>query len=48
MGAAKKYHFSRNMMSKEEEQKMAEADKLGGMIDYLPNAPLQSNLINYE
>ena len=48
MGSAKKYHFSQNKMNKELEQKISANDELGDMVDYLPNAPLQSKLINYE
>ena len=42
MGAAKKDHFSQNKMNKELEKQISENDELGDMVDYLPNAPLQS------
>ena len=46
MGKASKYNFSAHKMDGELQKKITKEDD--NIVDYLPNAPLQSNLINYE
>ena len=46
LGAAKKHKFSQSEVTALI-KKAIERDDLGEMVDYLPNAPLRSSIIDY-
>lgn len=47
LGKAKKYKFSQQQVTSQISKSFSK-DKMAEMIDYLPNAPLKSSIIDYQ